>query len=237
MFIAALQTARMGSLGVPGKNTLPVRGEPLFTHNLRAALATPEITEVYCSTDDPAIAQWARRHGVFPIDRPAELCGPDASHHDTILHGLAHIEGEIGELDALVILLGNAAGATPEDLSTAIRMLEADPRADSIESVSPFPMFNPFRALCRSEDGTLQTILPQQWIAQRSRGLTNDRNDAGEVLFFNGSFWVVRRAALVRRDGLLPFPWLGRRILAYVQSPRMELDAPWQNTMLREPWE
>ncbi len=235
MLVAALQTARGGSVGVPGKNTLPVRGLPLFAHGLKAALNTPELAGVWTSTDMPEIAAWAATSGCRVIRRPAELCGSDASHHDTILHGLDCIEAELRRpVDALVVLLGNAAGATAADLSAAVRALEADPALDSVESVSPFPMFNPFRALCRNKAGLLETIVPQAWIRRRSSGLTNDRRAAGEALFFNGSFWAVRRRALLARDGLLPFPWLGRRILPYVQPPRMELDEPWQMCVLAE---
>ncbi len=235
MLVAALQTARGGSVGVPGKNTLPVRGRPLFAHSLRAALRTPEIDGVWTSTDVPEIAAWAKASGCRVIDRPVELRGPSASHHETILHGLGRIEAEWGrQLDALVILLGNAAGAAAADLSAAVGALRDDAGLDSVESVSPFPMFNPFRALCRTEAGLLETIVPQAWIRRHSSGLANDRRAAGEVLFFNGSFWAVRRRALLVDDGLLPFPWLGKRILPYVQPPRMELDEPWQLAVLAQ---
>jgi len=232
--IYALQTARKGSESIVDKNLYEVGDKPLYLHNNYAAQKCPQITAVYVSTDHEVIKKQAGYgpFGAFTvIDRPKHLCGSTASHHEVILHGLLEIEARNGEFcDILVILLGNSMGATSEELTIAIDMLKNDETLDSVQSMGEFNMFNPFRAHYKLEDGTLETVFTQEEIAKRQKlANPNDKAVGGNVYFFNGSFWVCRRRAIVARDGLTPFPWLGKKIAAFVQKPGIqELDAPWQ---------
>jgi hypothetical protein len=89
-------------------------------------------------------------------------------------------------------------------------------------------MFNPFRAY-EIRNGCLTTIVPQGLIQEKAKMKNiNDKDSAGDIYFFNGSFWICRRETLVKNEGLLPFPWLGTRIRALVQEDVMEIDAEWQ---------
>lgn len=234
--IAALQTARGGSKGVPNKNILPVGGQPLYLYNVRYALECPLIEQVHISTNIPEIIEAAPRFGYRIVHRPPELAHDEASHHDAIRHGMRAIEQAAGrEVDLLVVLLGNSLGAESGDLLGAIRLLQDTPEADSVQSVNAFNMFNPFRAM-KIDSGLLDTYIAQDAIRKQARlSLTNDRAAAGATYFFNGSFWVCRRRAIESDDGLLPFPWLGKRILPWIQQRTyLELDEPWQKTVLEE---
>lgn len=234
MNIYALQTARGGSKSVPNKNITNVKGIPLYLHNVLHAKKTQKIKDVYISTDIEFIKENSSVYNYKIIDRPNDLSGDNASHYDTILHGLYEIEKEINaELDFLVVLLGNSIGAFSDDLDNAIQMLIDDPEADSVQSLSEYNMYNPFRAFV-SEGKYITTMLSQDFIKEKSQ-LTNinDRKAAGDIHYFNGSFWVIKREALMKKDGLLPFPWLGNKILPYVQGNYMEVDALWQLSYLQ----
>ena len=61
--VLAVIPARGGSKGLPGKNIRNLCGKPLLAYSIEAALATPRITRVVVSTDDPRIADVAREHG------------------------------------------------------------------------------------------------------------------------------------------------------------------------------
>ena len=50
--ITALLLGRMGSLGFPGKNTIPVLGHPLAWYPIRTALAVNEIDKVWMGSTD-----------------------------------------------------------------------------------------------------------------------------------------------------------------------------------------
>ena len=235
MNIFALQTARGGSKSVPNKNIANVKGIPLYLHNVLHAKNSKYIKNVYISTDIEVIQKQASIYNYNTIVRPEELAGDQASHYDTILHGLNSIEVDINDkVDYLVVLLGNSIGAFSEDLDNAIELLLNNNDADSVQSVSEYNMYNPFRAY-KNDDGLLTTYLPQKFIKENTKlNNINDRSAAGSIYFFNGSFWVIKRDALVNGEGLLPFPWLGNKILPYVQDNYMEVDAMWQLSYLEK---
>ncbi|QDP63305.1 MAG: putative cytidylyltransferase [Prokaryotic dsDNA virus sp.] len=229
MNIYALQTARAGSKSVPNKNIMDIKGKPLYLHNVLYALESDLIKDVYVSTDYDIIHSKASHYGYKSIARPEHLCLDDSSHRDTMLHGLEEIEKDTGETcDYLVVLFGNTLGARTIDLDNAINMIINNPELDSVQSVSEYTMFNPFRAF-KIENGMLNTIVDQDFIKNNLKGkLANDRNSAGKSYFMNGSFWIIKKQTLIDNNGLLPFPFLGSNIGAYIQDTMMEIDAPWQ---------
>ena len=85
--ICALMLGRDGSRGFPGKNTFPVLGRPLMAYPILAAKGTPQVARVYVSTDSPNIKKVAADYGARVIDRPAELCTPQALGEDAFAHG------------------------------------------------------------------------------------------------------------------------------------------------------
>ena len=230
MKIFALQTARAGSKSVPNKNIMEIKGKPLYLHNVLYALQSDLIEDVYVSTDYEFIDNLKDQYGYKVINRPPEMCEDDSSHQQVMVHGIEEIELRTGEdCDILVVLCGNTLGARTKDLDLAIQKMIDDPSIDSVQAVSEYTMFNPFRAFKIGEDGFMNTVVSQDFIKNNLKGsLPNDRNSAGDVYFMNGSFWIIRKEALYRNNGLYPFPFLGNKILPYVQETMMELDAPWQ---------
>lgn len=231
MRIVALQTARAGSKGVPGKNTMTIQGKPLYRHNLDYTAKSKYIDSIYVSTDDDTIIDELYGTEFRRIVRPPTLQG-DTGHHEIMLHGLAAIEERNSPVDIIVLIFGNTVGARTRDVDNAISMLINNEELDSVMSVSEYNMFNPLRAFSES-GGLLDTVIPQEDIAcMVNQSEANDRNILGSVYFFNGSFWVMRRDAMVAANGLQPFPWLGKKIAPFYQETIMELDAPWQIKLL-----
>jgi len=231
MSIFALQTARAGSKSVPNKNIMEIKGKPLYLHNVEYALKCDLIDDVYVSTDYEVIDDLKSKYGYQVIRRPKELCADDSSHQEVMIHGLEEIERRSGkECEILVVLFGNTLGARTKDLEKAINLLKNDAKASSVQAVSEYTMFNPFRAFKIEEDsGYMNTIVSQEFIQSNLKGkLANDRNSAGKTYFMNGSFWIIRKEALYLNQGLYPFTFLGDNIIPYVQETMMELDAPWQ---------
>lgn len=230
--VVALQTSRASNLGVPGKNELEVGGRPLFLHNLAAAASAATISAVFAISDIDAVHAAAAAGGFRALPLAPQLAAGE--HYGAIRAGLDAVERELAAtVDVLVVLLGNSLGATGADLDRAVETLMADPDLDSVCSVSEFNTFNPLRALRATPGGLLEPIVDYAALASSASGAALNRRDAlGDVLFFNGSFWVCRRAPLVANDGAPPFPWLGRRVAAARQAPCMEVDAPWQVAVL-----
>jgi CMP-N-acetylneuraminic acid synthetase len=220
--VVALQTARAGSKSIPKKNLLEIDGHPLFAHSINAATSSNIIQHVYCSTDDTTIMDFSKQYNFNVIKRPPELCLDDCSHLEAIRHGVNEIEKDLGKQDVVVLLLGNVIGIDSAALDEAIEMLGDN---DSVVSVSEMNMYNPFRAH-KIVNGLLETWIPQDLI--RSDTKVNDKNSAGNIYYCNGNFWVMRRNALFDDENNLPFEWLGKKIVPYIQNVFQELDAPWQ---------
>jgi len=228
MKVVALQLARRGSEGVPGKNKIKVNGKPLFLYPLEAALETTSIQSIFVSSDDEYILEKAIELKVNIIRRPKEFSHSSASIHDAMIHGIKEIEKLIGEVDIVVILLGNSAFTTSPDLKKAIEEMKANPKVTAIQSVSKFDMFNPMRAF-EIVENKLQTIINQNEL-NRIKKLenTSHRSVAGDVYFFNGSFFICRKESIMNPNNLLPFGWLGDNPKPFVQGFAIELDALWQ---------
>tara|TARA_A100001515_G_scaffold65090_1_gene51571 strand:+ start:1420 stop:2142 length:723 start_codon:yes stop_codon:yes gene_type:complete len=231
--IVALQTARAGSKSVINKNIMLMGKKPMYRHALDKAIGSSKIDHVYVSTDiQEIINSDSAQYQAF--ERPQHLAQDDSSHQDVMIHGIDWIEKSLGaQVEIIVVLLGNSLGSSSKVLDDAIKMLQDNPDADSIVSVSEFNMFNPFRAL-KISGGLIETWLEQDKISEmKTIRNVNDKKSAGNIYFANGSFFICRRSAVLSKEGNLPFPWLGKKILPWVEEAAMEIDAPWQAEVLK----
>jgi CMP-N,N'-diacetyllegionaminic acid synthase len=131
----AIIPARGGSKGVPGKNLRAVGGKPLLAWSIEQALAVPSIRHVVVSTDDPGIAEVARRHGAdVPFMRPERLAEDGTPTEPVLEHALDWYAGQ-GELpDAIVLLQPTSPHRRPGTLARALEQFEAE-GADSLLGV------------------------------------------------------------------------------------------------------
>lgn len=228
--VIAIQTARAGSKSVPNKNEMMIDGRPLFLHNLISAIDCNSIKHVYMSTDIPLAEKFADETGYTIIPRPKYLTGDKASHYETMKHGLEFAEEHRSKkVDILVVLLGNNRCAHTEDLNRAISKLMNDANLDSVISVGKYNMFNPLRAYRVGQHGNLANFSEFQESSLPKNKLINDKDVVGDVYFFNGSFWVMKRNSFLSNNGLQPFTWLGKKIGFIEQDAScMEIDAEWQ---------
>lgn len=97
--ILGVTPARGGSKGVPRKNIRSLAGKPLIAWTIEAALASKRLDRYLVSTEDPEIAETARRHGAEVLDRPKELASDEAS----TLAVLQHLIGRV-PADTVVLL-------------------------------------------------------------------------------------------------------------------------------------
>lgn len=88
----AIIPARGGSKGVPNKNLMTIAGRPLLGHAITCCHDAGCLTVV--STESPAIAQEARRHGAQVVTRPEELAGDESSSQDAMRHALQSYQAD-----------------------------------------------------------------------------------------------------------------------------------------------
>jgi len=111
--------ARGQSKGIPRKNLQTVGGVPLVVRAVRAAHESALSREVYVSTDDAEIAEYAKEDGAHIIDRPPLLSSDDSSSESAVLHGLS----ELGITDGKVIMIQPTSPfLRGEDLTALLRV-------------------------------------------------------------------------------------------------------------------
>ena len=190
-----LQTARAGSKSVPNKNIAMVGNKPLFAHSLEKALSSKLVDHYFVSTDCNFIKQYVKKYkNVNIIDRPSHLSLDNSSHHDVMIHAIEHIEKQLGKkIDNLIILLGNSLGTDSTSIDACLKILKENKSYDAVQTVSKFNMFNPYRAFkIDSESGVLKNFVN---VPENS----NDKNFAGDIMFFNGSFLCVEEILLCKK--------------------------------------
>ena len=222
--IAALELGRGGSIGFPGKNTHPVLGRPLMEYALLAAKHTPEIDEIYVSTDSEEIKEIGRKNGANIIDRPDYLCTKEAKHQDAMVHGYNYIR-ELGkDVEMIVLLQCNAPFILPKQLSEGIRFLRENPEFDSAATISEYSAFTPNRARLVGSNREIRNFLTQE----QMRGASSERDSQGKIYFTDGTF-IVRPRCLEEIDkGPLPYPWMGWKSYAISNWGGLDVDVAWQ---------
>lgn len=227
--IAALLLGREGSVGFPGKNTMPLLGRPLMEYPLLAALNAVLVDEVYVSTDSERIKEIGRNNGAQIIDRPAYLCSKEALGEDAYVHGYRHIRDELNkEVEMMVLLFCNAATVTSAMIDEGIRVLRENPEIDSAVSGSCYNMWSPLRARKIGDDGLLHPFVPFETFGD-PKTLNCDRDSQGDVWFADVSVSVVRPRCLDNlHEGLLPQKWMGQRIYPLKQWGGCDIDFEWQ---------
>jgi CMP-N-acetylneuraminic acid synthetase len=230
--ICALMLGRDGSRGFPGKNTTPVLGRPLMAYPLLAAQASKHVERTYVSTDSPGIKKVALEFGARVIDRPAELCTPQALGEDAFAHGFRLIRDELRkegqELELLVLLFCNAATVSAELIDEGVKALRERPEADSAVSVSRYNMWSPLRARKENTKGFLDPFVPFETFGD-PKTLNCDRDSQGDVWYADMGLSIVRpRCFDAMRDGLLPQRWMGKNIHPLKQWGGCDVDYEWQ---------
>ena len=187
-------TARGGSKGIPGKNLKLLAGKPLIAYTIDAAQRSQAFDRLLVSTDDFAIAEYARSQGCdAPFMRPPELARDETPHLPVMQHAVQWAaDHEAYHPDAVMILQPTSPLRRAEHMTEAASLLAAS-GADSVVSVSAVPAhMNPMRML-RIEDGGRATLfVTGDPIRQR----INRRQDLPAAWVMNGAIYVFRTPVL-----------------------------------------
>lgn len=153
--------ARGGSKGVPGKNLRPLGGIPLIAHAVRTALASRHVRRMVVSTDDPAIAEAARRAGAeTPFARPAELAQDSSPEWLAWRHAIAETARLDGKpFDIFVSVPTTAPLRAPQDIDACVeRFLKGD--CDVVVTVSPAHRSPYFNMVTLDGAGLARLVIP-----------------------------------------------------------------------------
>lgn len=180
----ALIPARGGSKGIPRKNIYPLRGRPLLAYTVDAARAAKSIARVVVSTDDPEIAEVARRAGAeAPFLRPAVFATDTAPSIAPIKHALAWLrEHESYSPEAVALLPPTSPLRGPGIIDAVIDRLFA---SGSVSAAALRPAANHPYWMLREDGGRLRFLMDVSPRPQRRQDLP--------------TFYVESQAVLVSR--------------------------------------
>lgn len=204
-------TARGGSKGIPGKNMYVVGGKPLIAYCIEAAISSGAFDRIIISTDDPAIAAFAKSKGIeAPFVRPAHLAGDDVGHLAVMRHAVEWMEREEKYAPTIVgIIVPTAPLVRSSDFAGAKKML-AESDANSVIGVKEMPFkYHPSKAFLE-RDGLLTYGV----------GRTMRRQDLPRAYYSTAAIYFFRTELL-----FAPEPSLyGSRVLPYVMDEDLDIN-------------
>lgn len=209
--------ARGGSKGVPRKNLRRVGRLSLLGHAIASAQESTRLDRFVVSTDDPEIADAARRHGAeAPFLRPGELATDEAGMVPVLRHAVQWLEATAGvRPDIVVTLQPTSPFRTGADIDGAIEKLLVT-GADSVQTVTE-AAYHPYFMKVLEGDRALP-LFPEGRKYVR-------RQDAPPVYQPSGAVYVTRYDVLMT---------LGRvwgddnRALVTGVEASVKIDAEWE---------
>ncbi|MCE9582263.1 MAG: acylneuraminate cytidylyltransferase family protein [Planctomycetes bacterium] len=216
--VLALIPARGGSKGIPRKNLLPILGKPLIAYTIEQAKQSRKIGRTLVSTDDPEIADVARKFGAeVPFLRPAEFAQDLSPDIDVFYHALTWLREHEGVVPELVVHLRPTGPLRRVELiDEAIDRMLAHPEADALRSVS-VPIQSPYKMWRISGD----RLVPLVRVDGMPESHSMPRQRLPAVYWQNGYVDVIRARTILQGkvcgDVVLPF---------IVEDPIHELDYP-----------
>ncbi|MBI3255784.1 MAG: acylneuraminate cytidylyltransferase family protein [Candidatus Andersenbacteria bacterium] len=206
MKVVGVIPARGRSTGIPNKNLRMLLGHPLIHYITKAALGAGTLSDVYVSTDSPAIAAQATADGASVILHPAELSVDNAPTFGVIRNALAHLEQMNVFPDVIVTMRATSPLCESRDIDSAVELLRQRPDAGAVISVGPSAA-HPWRILRITSDGWLKHYghsTEDKYPAQRQ---------SFESVYVRNGAVYASRAEIIRDGGL----W-GGCTLPYVMS-------------------
>ncbi|WP_336040606.1 acylneuraminate cytidylyltransferase family protein [Acinetobacter calcoaceticus] len=165
--------ARGGSKGLPGKNIKPLAGKPLLQYSIDVALSSDLIEQVFVSTDDPDIAQFAVKGGAILIERPAELATDQSPEWLSWRHAVEWATEHYGSFDGFVSLPATSPLRSQEDVEAAIVKRQSE-NADICIAVTPASRSPYFNMVKYNEAGFVELV-------NQPEGEVSRRQDAPKV--------------------------------------------------------
>lgn len=212
----ALIPARGGSKGIPHKNVKLIAGKPLIAWTIDAAKESGVFERIVVSSDDEEILSVAKEYGAETMKRPDELASDTAGAKPVLAHAIEEYKKTYGELPRFVTYLQPTSPLrTAKHLSDAFRLLENNPDADAVISVSEIDN-SYLKASITNSDGFLE-------YASKREFANMNRQMLPKLYMPNGAIYIMETEKC-----LIEPRFDGERTLPFVMSPEesVDLDTP-----------
>ena len=206
--------ARGGSKGIPHKNIRPLCGLPLIGYSINVAREFADDRDICLSTDDPEIAETARKMGLdVPFMRPDSLATDKSGSYEVMLHALVFYHNRGVDYDRLVLLQPTSPMRTADDVRHALELYTPDiDMVVTVKEAESNPYYNCFE---EGDDGFLQI--------SKGDGTFTRRQDAPKAWEYNGAVYVINTTSLRQ----MPLGKFKRRRMCPMDAGRsIDLDTP-----------
>lgn len=201
----AVIPARGGSKRIPRKNIRPFAGRPMIVHAISAALDSRLFEHVVVTTDDPEIADTARRAGAeTPFIRPAELADDHTPTVPVVAHAIEAVEQIGWPVATVCCIYPGVPFLQLPDLAVALDLLR-NSDADYAFPVAEFPA-SIQRALRRTSGGRMSPFHPEFELT-RTQDLEPAYHDAGQFYWGSRDAWLSNPRIHSNAAGLVIPNW------------------------------
>ena len=188
--------ARSGSKGVPGKNLKKLWKQPLIAYSINAAVRSKKLDKVVVNTDDPMIAEEAKKCGAeAPFLRPISLSGDDVPLIEVTQHTMFEMDRRGFRADIVVQLSAASPFLAVGRIDESIEMV-VDLDCDCAVSLAKIEHSHPYRARRISESGYFENFI--QDVSVES---FHSRQDLPTLYCTSGALYTRKRELLERYDG------------------------------------
>jgi CMP-N-acetylneuraminic acid synthetase len=190
MRVLGLIPARGGSKGIPRKNVRVLGDRPLIAWTIDAAARSAALDRLVVSTDDPEVAEVARRCGAeVPFLRAAHLAADDTPTLPVVVDVLDRLEAEGDAFDAVCLLQPTSPFRAEGLIDRCVERLAAT-GADSVVTMKRLPAeHHPAWAYVEGDGGTLH-------LASGSTEPPPRRQELSPAWCREGSVYVTRVPAV-----------------------------------------
>ena len=192
--ILGIITARGGSKGVPGKNIKLLGGKPLIVYTIEAAKKSGVFDRIILTTDDPKIAEVAKKWGAeVPFLRPAELATDTARPEHVLQHAVGYLSSNGFNADVIVLIQPTSPFVLAGDIDGAIKKM--------------------FETKAGSCIGVCEISERPEWMYQIKRktpflflsgsGTKKRSQELPKLYKINGAVYVVKREVLMNKNKII----------------------------------
>jgi len=115
--------ARGGSKGIKNKNLVKLNGKPLLFYSINLAKKIKSIKKIFVSTDNKAIAEYAKKNKAEVIKRPKKLSQDNSYEIDAWKHAIKFLKKKKIFFDIFLSLPTTSPLRNKNDVITSLKML------------------------------------------------------------------------------------------------------------------
>lgn len=191
-----------------------IRGKTLLAHAITHARAARLVGRVIVSTDSPAYAAHARRHGAeTPFLRPKRFARDNSTDLEVFQHALQWLRRHENYVPDIVVHLRPTCPLRhPSDIDAMIRLLHGTPKASAARSVAPASQ-TPFKMWFMDRRGRLSSV-----VRSIPEAYNKPRQSLPRVYIQNACIDVTRGRTIAAGS------MTGKRIRGYLMDHFIDID-------------